>query len=89
MTKELTKEQIRQQDDVDNTIYDMLLAVSPPPKDKYHSKMKWDIEVIAEIRDVVQKHVTQITGCSEMEFYPYIQDEQLPETLTNSGEMAI
>jgi hypothetical protein len=65
MTDTLNKAQIDRQDYVDNTIHDMLAEVIP--------NHEWDIEIIAEIREVIVEHLEGKGIMSEMEFYPYIE----------------
>ena len=45
----LTKTQLARQDFVDNAIYDLLQEINPSKE-----KIDWDIEVIGEIRDIIQ-----------------------------------
>jgi hypothetical protein len=66
---ELTKKQIERQDFVDNAIYELLLSINPTDKN-----FDWDIEMIGDIRDVIQDYIIQKTNCSEQEFYPYIEE---------------
>jgi len=63
---ELTKIQIDQQDFVDNTIFDLLKTLNPTSKE-----LDWDIEMIGNIRDIIQGWIVGKTDCSEQEFYPY------------------
>ena len=46
---ELTKQQIKRQDFVDNVIFELINKLIPSDK-----KMEWDIEAIGEIRDAIQ-----------------------------------
>lgn len=66
---ELSRKQIERQDFVDNLIYELLCALNPT--EKYFD---WDIEMIADIRDEIQHHLTNKTKCSEECFYPYIEE---------------
>ena len=45
----LTDDQIKRQDFVDNQIYDLVKRLIPSTKD-----IKWDIEMIGDIRDTIQ-----------------------------------
>jgi hypothetical protein len=36
--------------------------------------MEWDIEVIGEVRDVIQAMLVGRGICTEQEFYPYIEE---------------
>ena len=48
----LTKQQIKQQDFVDNEIFEMIQRIIPKSK-----QIDWDIEMIGAIRDVLQKQL--------------------------------
>ena len=70
--KELTEEQIKRQDSVDNAIYQLIREINPVDK-----QIAWDIEMIGEIRDVVTEWMVErlkITG--EQVFYPYLENRQ-------------
>jgi hypothetical protein len=67
MSNKLTKEQLSQQDFVDNTIFDMLKTLLPDLGD---DEPKWDIEILAEIRDVIVDHYE----LDLMKFYPYLKN---------------
>ena len=62
---ELTNYQISRQDLVDNSIFDLLQTLNPTDK-----RLDWDIEMIADVRDVIQYHIISKTKCSEQDFYP-------------------
>ena len=66
---ELTDQQISRQDFVDNAIYDLINELIPSDKE-----MEWDIEVIGEVRDVIQAMLVGRGICTEQEFYPYIEE---------------
>ena len=66
---ELTKRQIIHQDFVDNSIFELLQKLNPTDQ-----KFDWDIEMISDVRNVIQHWITQKTNCSEKEFYPYIEE---------------
>lgn len=67
---ELTNEQLRRQDFVDNTIFEMLQKLNPSEKN-----LDWDIESIAEIRDCIEDLlVKRLQLTDRMIFYPYIKD---------------
>ena len=68
--KELTAKQIRQQDFIDNNIYGLLVDVS-------EKEIEWDIELISIVREAVQEVIVdKLHLMTEMEFYPYIEDEE-------------
>jgi hypothetical protein len=55
------------QDIVDNLIYQLLTDLAP-----WGSEIDWDIEYIAEVRDVIQEILVDELGLmTEMQFYPY------------------
>ena len=62
---ELTNYQISRQDLVDNSIFDLLQTLNPTDK-----RLDWGIEMIADVRDVIQHHIISKTKCSEQDFYP-------------------
>lgn len=70
MAIEMTDEQIRRQDLVDNAIFQLIRDINPISKD-----LSWDIEMIGEIRDNVRRWlVERLKICDEMSFYPYIKE---------------
>jgi len=68
--KELTSEQIKRQDFVDNAIFDLIKTVNPAEKE-----MRWDIKMIGEIRDVVGEWmVERLKITDEQGFYPWVEE---------------
>ncbi len=68
---ELTKNQLKRQDFVDNTIHELLRSLNPSQEE-----IEWNIELIGEIRDVVrQVLVEHLEVTDEMTFYPYIETD--------------
>ena len=68
--KELTEEQIKRQDYVDNAIYQLVREINPVDKE-----IAWDIEMIGEVRDVVREWmVERLKITDEQNFYPYLED---------------
>jgi hypothetical protein len=62
----LSEDQIRRQDFVDNQIYDLLKRLIPSK-----GEIGWDIEMIGDIRDTIQYWlVDQYKIVHELEFYP-------------------
>ena len=57
--------QISRQDLVDNSIFDLLQTLNPTDK-----HLDWDIEMIADVRDVIQHHIISKVNCCEKRFYP-------------------
>jgi hypothetical protein len=57
--------QISRQDLVDNSIFELLQTLNPTDK-----RLDWDVEMIADVRDVIQHHIISKTKCSEQDFYP-------------------
>jgi len=65
---ELTRQQIKKQDFVDNEIFELIQRLAPS------AKIKWDIEIIADIRESIRIQLTNKKKIkSEMRFYPYIK----------------
>ena len=64
----LTAKQIERQDFVDNEIQALLNSVNPT-----NNKLQWDIEVIAEIRDVISAYFSSKGICQEEDFYPEVK----------------
>ncbi len=68
---ELTKKQIDRQDYVDNAIYHLVCDLNPSSRN-----IDWNIEMIGDIRDMVEVWLArELELCSDMEFYPYLQNE--------------
>jgi hypothetical protein len=62
----LSEDQIKRQDFVDNQIYDLVKRLVPSARE-----IEWDIEMIGGIRDTIQHWLVdryKIVG--ELEFYP-------------------
>jgi hypothetical protein len=67
---ELSKKEISRQDFVDNSIFELLKVINPS-----ESELDWDIEVISEIREVVQSFFVEKSDlCTEKEFYPFFEE---------------
>lgn len=65
---ELTKQQIKRQDFVDNTIQNLIQKLNPT-----EFEIDWNIENIAEIREVLRKiYVSKLNLCDENSFYPFL-----------------
>ena len=70
--KELTKAQQEQQDFVDNNIHGLLVGITG-------KEIEWDMEHISAVREAVQEVICDKLNLeTEMEFYPYIADEEEP-----------
>ncbi len=68
--KELTNNQIRRQDIVDNAIYQLIQNINPTDKN-----IQWDIEFIGDVREIIRKwFVNKMKITNEQKFYPYIED---------------
>jgi len=62
----LSDEQLRRQDFVDNGIFDLVKRLNPS-----RSEIEWDIEMIGDIRDTIQHWlVDRYRMVNELEFYP-------------------
>ncbi|MDR0588294.1 MAG: hypothetical protein LBG61_04925 [Burkholderiales bacterium] len=62
---ELTREQIKRQDFVDGAIFELLQTINPT-----HDEIKWDIEIIGNIRDTIQSFYK----FNEQAFYPFLEE---------------
>jgi hypothetical protein len=70
MEPELTGAQLERQDIVDNYIFELLQELAP-----LGLVLGRDIELIGEVRDVIQDEFIKRGWCTEQEFYPYIVEE--------------
>lgn len=61
----LTDEQIERQDFVDNAIFNLLNEIIPSKVE-----LDWNIELIGNVRDCIQREFTERMICSAKEFYP-------------------
>lgn len=65
-----SKEQLERQDFVDNAIFQLMQKINPSDID-----IDWNIELIGEIRDIVQEiFVEKLTLCNEEYFYPFLKE---------------
>lgn len=62
---QLIKQQIKRQDFVDNEIFELIYRLVPS------TKIKWDIEMIGAIRDIIREQIVDNKLMNEMQFYPY------------------
>ena len=68
--EELTEDQIKRQDFLDNAIYQLIQSINPSDK-----KIDWDIEMISEVRDIIREWlVERMKIANEQDFYPYLED---------------
>lgn len=68
--EELTEEQIKRQDSVDNAIYQLIQELNPSGKE-----IEWDIEMIGDVRDVIEDWmVERLRITDEQGFYPWVED---------------
>lgn len=64
---ELSIDEIRRQDFVDNKIFELVNDVNPKSQN-----IGWNIEMIGQIRDVIAIWLTdELKVCSKKDFYPY------------------
>jgi hypothetical protein len=62
----LSEDQIKHQDFVDNQIYDLVKRLTPSNRE-----IEWDIEMIGDIRDTIQHWlVDKYKIVEDLEFYP-------------------
>ncbi len=67
---ELSKEQIKRQDLVDNAIFQLIQEVNPSNTD-----ISWNIELIGTIRDAMQTiFVENLALCNKETFYPFLKE---------------
>ena len=66
---ELTDEQIERQDFVDNAIFSLLNDINPSK-----AELDWDIELIGNVRDCIQKEFEERNICSARDLYPEIAE---------------
>ena len=66
---ELTDEQIKRQDYVDNAIFNLINDVIPSD-----DELDWNIEIIGNVRDVIHDELVKRGICTAQEFYPEIDE---------------
>lgn len=65
---QLTEKQIKRQDFVDNEVFELIRRLAPS------AKIKWDIEMIGNLRDAIQEQVVDKQKLTnEARFYPYLK----------------
>ena len=68
--EELTEEQIKRQDSVDNAIYQLIQELNPTA-----DEIRWDIEMIGEVRDVIEDWIVErLKITDEQNFYPWVKE---------------
>ncbi len=78
--QELTQAQLDRQDEVDNACFNFILELSGERSADDGGKVEWDMETIQAIREAVQEVIVdKLHLMTEMEFYPYIEDDDLDE----------
>ena len=65
MDIEMSDEQIKRQDFVDNAVFELISQTSPTKR-----QISWDIEMIGNIRDSLVSGLQKKLGISEFEIYP-------------------
>jgi len=65
MAEEMTDEQLRRQDLVDNAVFCLIQKTNPTNK-----SIPWDIEMIGNIRDSLVQELENKLGINEFEIYP-------------------
>jgi len=65
MAEEMTDEQLRRQDLVDNAVFSIIQKTNPTNK-----PIPWDIEMIGNIRDSLVQELENKLGINEFEIYP-------------------
>lgn len=65
---DLSKQQIKRQDFVDNQIFELIQKLLPQSE-----QIKWNIEMIGAIRDAISGQIINKKLMSEAQFYPYLK----------------
>jgi hypothetical protein len=65
MDIEMSDEQIKRQDFVDNAVFELIRQTNPTMR-----QISWDIEMIGNIRDSLVSELQKKLGISEFEIYP-------------------
>jgi len=65
MAIEMSDDQIRRQDFVDNAIFELIHQTNPTKR-----QIPWNIEMIGNIRDSLVSELQNKLGISEFEIYP-------------------
>ncbi len=65
MSIEMSDEQIKRQDFVDNAIFELISQTNPAKQ-----QIPWNIEIIGNIRDSLVSELQKKLGISEFEIYP-------------------
>jgi len=82
---ELTEQQIKRQDFVDNAIFELINELFPSDKE-----VEWDIEAIGEIRDAIQSQlVTRSQDVFELRHRPRPTCEERHERLSDSRGLQV
>ena len=66
---QLTEDQIKRQDLVDNLIFELIQELSP-----FQTEVKWDIDMIGELRMHIQTIFSEKGWGSEEDFYPSVNE---------------
>lgn len=74
----LTNRQIARQDFVDNQIFELIQKFLPQSK-----QIDWNIETIGAIRDAISEQIVDKKFISEMQFYPYLKNENRSKRVIN------
>lgn len=84
----LTAEQIARQDLVDNAIYLLVRELNMRDSRIVNPRIPWDIEFIAWIRAEVFRYISTYNhDHTEMEFYPYIKEDDDENSGAKADEM--
>lgn len=62
----LSRKQIERQDFVDNKIFELIQSLHPAGK-----RLEWDIEMIGDVRDMIERQVARAHNVSKAQFYPF------------------
>lgn len=76
----LTQAQLDRQDEVDAVCFNFILQLSGEQSTDAGGKIEWDMETIQAVREAVQEVIVdKLHLMTEMEFYPYIENEDMDE----------
>lgn len=70
MEEELTMKEIRRQDYVDMSIFELICQVNPTD-----TELNWDINIVAHVREAIQHCLVEKLGIvDDYSFYPYLRE---------------
>ena len=70
----LTDVQAKEQNLIDNAIYDLIVNINPGET----IDIDWNAKVIADVREALWQYYEPLVDVTEFEFYPYMEDPADP-----------